>query len=114
MTTTKWIIDPPRDNHLRSELFLDAATHPRIVFSGVLVETGDTHELTGNLTLHGITRPVTLQVEHTGTGVGRYNDTRAGFELSGKFNRKDFGLSFNAVNEAGNLLVGEEIKLQGD
>jgi polyisoprenoid-binding protein YceI len=103
-----------RDNHLRSDLFLDAVTHPRISFSGILTENGDAHELTGNLTLHGVTRAVTLQVEHTGIGAGRFNDIRAGFELSGKFSRKDFGLSFNLLNDAGNLVVGEEIKLQGD
>ncbi|HLZ89014.1 MAG TPA: YceI family protein [Puia sp.] len=108
--------NPERDNHLRSNLFLDAAVHPRIAFSGVLTAGADTgtHTLSGELSMHGVTRTVQLQVEHTGTGEGRFKDIRAGFEISGKVNRKDFGLDFNLLTEVGSLVVGEEIRIQGD
>lgn len=99
-----------RDGHLTSPIFFDAAQFPTISFNGVLAN--DT--LTGDLTILHTTRPVSLQVEHTGTGIGRFNDHRAGFELSGKVNRKDFGLTFHLLNEAGNLIVGDDVKLSGE
>ncbi|SFW85707.1 YceI family protein [Chitinophaga sancti] len=99
-----------RDAHLSSSLFFDAARFPTIHFTGLLAD--DT--LKGELTILNNTRPVSLQVEHTGSGIGRFNDHRAGFELSGKINRKDFGLNFHLLNEAGNLIVGDEVKLSGE
>ena len=101
-----------RDNHLKSDLFLDVAKHPKIVFNGVVEAGGE--RLAGDLTILGNTRPIVLALEYTGTGVGRFNDTRAGFELSGKFNRKDFGLNFNLRTDVGNLVVGEEVRITGD
>jgi polyisoprenoid-binding protein YceI len=101
-----------RDNHLKSELFLDAAKHPKILFRGVVTPGGD--QLTGDLTILGNTRPVVLDIEHTGTGVGRFNDTRAGFEVNGKFNRRDFGLNFNLLTDVGNMVVGEEVRIIAD
>ena len=74
----------------------------------------DDYKLKGNLTILQTTMPVTMNVEYTGSGKGRYNDTRAGFEVSGKINRKDFGLNFHLLNDAGNLVVGDEIRLFGD
>ncbi|RFM35184.1 YceI family protein [Chitinophaga silvisoli] len=99
-----------RDGHLSSPVFFDAAQFPTISFNGVL----NNETLKGELTILNNTRPVSLQVEHTGSGVGRFNDHRAGFEISGKINRKDFGLSFHLLNEAGNLIVGDEVKLSGE
>jgi polyisoprenoid-binding protein YceI len=101
-----------RDNHLKSELFLDVAKHAKIVFNGAVDLGGD--RLNGDLTILGTTRGISLEIEHTGTGVGRFNDTRAGFEVSGKFNRKDFGLNFNLRTDVGNLVVGEEVRISGD
>ena len=101
-----------RDNHLKSDHFLDVAKHPKIVFNGVVEAGGE--RLAGDLTILGNTRPIVLALEYTGTGVGRFNDTRAGFELSGKFNRKDFGLNFNLRTDVGNLVVGEEVRITGD
>jgi polyisoprenoid-binding protein YceI len=86
---------------------------PEIIFAGILHRSGDAYALTGNLTIHGVQQPITLAAEFTGTGKG-FGDTRAGFELSGKLNRKDFGLSFNMLTETGGLLLGEEIKLHFD
>ncbi len=60
------------------------------------------------------TKPVRLSVDFTGIGKGRYNDTRAGFEIGGKINRKDFGLTFNILTETGGLIVGVKVKLHFD
>jgi polyisoprenoid-binding protein YceI len=103
-----------RDKHLRSDIFLSAEKFPKITFSGVLAKEEEDYRLNGDLTLLKTTRRVSLNVEHTGTGTGRFNDTRAGFEISGKINRKDFGLDFNLLTEMGSLVVGEEIKIHGD
>jgi len=96
-----------RDAHLRSELFFDVEQFPTISFKGML--TGD--KLTGDLTIRNVTREVSLEADFTGLGQGRFGDTRAGFELSGKINRKDFGLTWNMLTEAGSLIVGEDVKL---
>ena len=98
-----------RDKDLKSNLFFDSEKFPLIKFKGKLNDD----KLTGDLTILETTKRVTLDVEHTGTGVGRFNDTRAGFEIAGKINRKDFGLNFSLLTEAGNLVVGEEVKIQG-
>ncbi len=66
----------------------------------------------GDLTILGTTKPVSFAVEHTGIGKGRFGDARAGFEVNGKINRKDFGLQFHLLNEAGDLIVGDEVKIQ--
>lgn len=101
-----------RDKHLRSDLFLNAGKFPVITFTGKVAKANEGYELRGDLTIMTTTKAVTLHIEHTGTGTGRFNDVRAGFEVSGKISRKDFGLNFNLLNEAGNLVVGEEIKIQ--
>jgi polyisoprenoid-binding protein YceI len=103
-----------RDNHLRSAEFFDAQQYPHIQFNGSLKITGDNYSLPGQLTLRGITLPVTLEVEFTGAGKGRFGDNRAAFEVNGKINRKDFGLTWNMPTEAGGLILGEEIKLHFD
>jgi len=99
--------NPERDAHLRSDLFFDVQRFPTINFKGTLV--GD--KLTGNLTIRGVTKEISLEADFTGAGQGRFGDTRAGFELSGKINRKDFGLTWNMLTEAGSLIVGEDVKL---
>jgi polyisoprenoid-binding protein YceI len=103
-----------RDKHLQSELFLHAEKSPKIVFTGKVVKDGDDYQLSGNLTIVEITKPIKLNVIHTGTGVGRFSDRRIGFEVLGSINRKDFGINFNLANDLGNLVVGEHIKIQCD
>ena len=103
-----------RDNHLRSPLFLDTQKFAKIIFEGLLQKKNNRHELTGELTVCAVKKNITMEVEYTGTGKGRFGDIRAGFEISGKINRKDFGLNFNLLTETGGLVVGEEIKLHFD
>jgi len=105
-------IDPESiDTHLRSDIFLNAGKHPKIIFNGDLQEEDGDYKLIGNLTILETTKQIILAVEHTGTGKGRFNDIRSGFEITGKLNRKDFGLNFNLLTEVGNMVVGEEVKL---
>jgi polyisoprenoid-binding protein YceI len=103
-----------RDAHLRSDMFLNAEKFPRLAFSGRIRKTGDVYQLEGELTLLETTKAVRLDLEYNGRAEGRFNDLRAGFEVSGKIRRKDFGLTFNLLTEAGSLVVGEEIRLHCD
>jgi len=105
-----------RDNHLKSGDFFDAAQHPKLEFSSTSFKKIDdeNYELHGNLSLHGETKPVTLNAEYGGIGKDPWGNTKAGFTLSGKFNRKDFGLTWNAALEAGGVLVSEEVRIHAD
>ena len=103
-----------RDEHLRGPQFLNVEKFPKILFDGTLQKKNDAYALTGDLTICGITNQVALEADYTGTGTGRFGDTRAGFELTGKLLRKDYGLTFNVLTEAGGLVIGEEIKLHFD
>ena len=102
-----------RDEHLKSAEFFDAAQYPHIKFqSASFTKTGnDEYKLTGNLTIKDVTKPVTLDVEYGGSADDFYGNTKAGFEVSGKINRKDFGLTWDGVTEAGAIVVGEDIKI---
>ena len=103
-----------RDNHLKSPIFFDTARFPKIIFTGFIRKHGSNYTADVDLTMLKKTKNIKLDVEFSGTGPGRFNDTRAGFELKGKIYRKDFGLSFGLLTEAGSLVVGEEIKLHAD
>lgn len=105
-----------RDAHLKSPDFFESDKYPRLNFvSTKFTPKGDdTYELEGNLTIKGITKPVTLSVDYNGTAQDPYGNTKAGFELNGKINRKDFGLTWNALTEAGGMVVSEEVKLLGN
>ncbi len=103
-----------RDDHLKSDVFFDVQQFPTLTFDGSLHRTIDNYALTGLLTLRGVTRQMTLQAAFTGTGKGRWGDTRAGFEVRGRLNRTDFGLTWNMPTEVGGLLIGEDIQLQMD
>jgi len=107
---------PQRDGHLQSPDFFDVARFPHIKFESNKLEkvSGTKYALTGNLTVRDVTKPVTLDVEFAGIAKDPYNNTKAGFEITGKINRTDFGLNFNAPLETGGVLLGEEIKLQID
>ena len=101
-----------RDNHLRSADFFDAENHAQLTFEGKLnKKSDDEYALTGNLTLKGTTQPVTLKAEFGGIGTDPWGNTKAGFSLSGKINRKDFGLSWNAALETGGVMVSEDVRL---
>lgn len=105
-----------RDNHLRSGDFFDAAQFPEITFEGTSfrAKSGDAFELTGQLTMHGVTKEITLDVEFGGIGQDGYGQTKAGFSFKGKLNRADFGLTWNALLEAGGVAVSEEVKIDGE
>lgn len=106
--------DAGRDGHLLSADFFDAEQHPRITFTSTLIERvdGDTYRVTGDLSMHGATRPVVLEAEYAGVHKDPWGGTRTGFTVRGTLDRKDFGLSWNAALETGGVLVGEKIKLE--
>jgi len=102
-----------RDEHLKSPDFFDAAQYPQITFSSTSFKKtdDDEFELVGDLTIKGVTKQVKLNAEFGGSTDDFYGNTKAGFEVTGKINRKDFGLTWDGVTEAGSIVVGEEIKL---
>ena len=102
-----------RDGHLQSDDFFDAPAYPQLTFSstGLTHHAGSDYTLTGDLTLRGITKPISLKVDFGGVGPNAYGQTIAGFELTGKINRKDFGLNWSAVTEAGGIVVSDEVRL---
>ena len=100
-----------RDTHLKSDEFFDAATHPQLKF---VSKSFDGSNLVGDLTIKGVTKEVTLNTDFNGIAVDPYGQTKAGFELQGSVNRKDFGLTWSAVTEAGNVVVSDTIKLIAD
>jgi len=104
-----------RDNHLRSADFFNAAENSQIIFSGKKYEgSGDEGKLYGDLTIGKTTKPVALDVEFGGIVVDPYGQTKAGFTVDGKISRKEFGLTWNAVTEAGNVVVSDEIKIHAE
>lgn len=105
-----------RDGHLKSPDFFDVAKYPTMTFKSTKVKKGHEHtEVTGDLTLHGVTKSVTLKVEGPSKPIkDPFGMTRAGVSASGKLNRKDFGLKWSQTIEAGGMLVGDEISLQID
>ena len=104
-----------RDQHLRSADFLDAENFPDVTFKSTkLVGTKEKFTLTGDLTIRGTTRPVTLDVAYEGTGIDPWGNERMGFTASGKIDRREFGLVWNQALEAGWILVGNDIKIQID
>lgn len=102
-----------RDAHLLSADFFDAEQFPKIIFESTsfIKNNEASFELKGNLTLHGITKPVTLETEFSGLMKDPWGNTKAGLILSGKINRKDWNLNWNSTLETGGVLVGEEVKL---
>lgn len=101
-----------RDAHLKSADFFNTEEETHIAFSGKNYKvSGDEGELSGDLTIRNITKPITLKVEYGGTIVDPYGQTKAGFTLAGKISRKEFGLTWSAVTEAGSVVVSDEVKL---
>jgi len=103
-----------RDNHLKSPDFFDAANHPKLLFISKLFKkkSEEEYELTGDMTIRGITKEISLNVNYNGSVKGLDGNNIAAFEIYGKLNRFDFGLHWNALTEAGGLVVSSDIKLE--
>lgn len=101
-----------RDGHLKSGDFFDSANYPKMTFAGTLKHvSGEDYKLVGDLTIKDITKAIELNVEYGGTMVDGYGQTKAGFEITGSINRKEFGLTWSMVTEAGGVVVGDSVKL---
>ncbi|MCH6201748.1 YceI family protein [Aquiflexum sp. LQ15W] len=96
-----------RDNHLKSADFFDAEKYPKMTFSGIL----EGNSLIGELTIKDITKTVELTADFGGVVQDPYGQTKAGFELEGKISRKEFGLTWNAVTEAGSIVVSDQVRI---
>lgn len=97
-----------RDNHLKSDDFFSAEKFPKLTFTS---KSFDGEKMVGDLTIKGVTKEVILDTEYNGTAVDPYGQTKAGFEFEGTINRKDFGLTWSAVTEAGSVVVSDKVKL---
>jgi polyisoprenoid-binding protein YceI len=108
--------DANRDAHLRSADFFEAEKYPTINFKSTKVEhvSGDEYKVTGDLTMHGITKPVVFDAEYQGKGKDPWGNERAALAAKAKINRKDWGLNWNQGLEAGGVLVSEEVKIEID
>ncbi|MAE84148.1 MAG: hypothetical protein CMB80_15500 [Flammeovirgaceae bacterium] len=102
-----------RDEHLKSPDFFDVAKYPTITFKSTSWKSAgkNKYKLKGDLTMHGVTKEVTLDATYKGTVIDPYGNTKAGFKLSGILDRTDFGLEWNGVLAAGGVLVGNEVDL---
>jgi polyisoprenoid-binding protein YceI len=106
--------DEKRDAHLKSGDFFDSGKYPVLKFQSTTIEKADdssTYHVTGNLTIKDVSKPVTLVVEYGGMQKDPYGSDKAGFSLSGKVNRKDWGLNWNAVLESGGVLVSDDVRI---
>jgi polyisoprenoid-binding protein YceI len=108
--------EPKRDEHLRSADFLDVANYPTMTFKSTAVEKRGPSEyvLLGDLTLHGVTRKVELEVDHLGRGKDPWGGERIAFQAKTTINRTDYGLKFNVALETGGVLVGEKVEISLD
>lgn len=105
-----------RDGHLRGDDFFATEQFPTIQFKSTSIKAlgDDQYKLEGNLTIRGITKPVTLGVELGGIVKDPYGNTKAGFEVTGRINRKEFGLKWDALTEAGGAVVADEVKIHAN
>jgi len=108
--------DTKRDGHLRSPDFFDVEKYPTITFKSHKVTPlgNNEYRVTGNLTIHGVTKEETFHAEYSGQVKDLYGLQRAGFTVTGKINRKDYGLNWNVALETGGVLVGEDVKIEID
>ena len=105
-----------RDEHLRSSDFFDAETYPQLLFESTAIEAIDdeTFEVTGELTMHGVTHPITLKAVLQGADTDPWGGERVGLEITGQLSRSDWGMKFNMALGSGNLLVADTVKLAFD
>ncbi|MGA9212454.1 YceI family protein [Kaistella sp.] len=99
-----------RDTHLKSAEFFNAETNPEIIFESDSLN----NDITGNLTINGVTKPVKLEVDFGGINVDPWGNTKAGFSFEGKIKRSDFGLNWNAALETGGVMVSDDVKIAGE
>jgi len=100
-----------RDQHLQSADFFEADKFPEMTFESTSYENG---KLNGNLSIRGVSKPIALDVDFGGVGKDPWGNTKAGFTISGKINRKDFGLMWNAPLEAGGVLVSDDVRINSE
>ncbi|MCW5921073.1 MAG: YceI family protein [Saprospiraceae bacterium] len=105
-----------RDNHLRGDDFFNSEKFPQMTFKSTSLKKlgADDYQLDGNLTIRDVTKPISLKVEFGGTATDPYGNRKAGFEVTGTLNRKEFGLRWDAVTEAGGAVVSDEVKIQAN
>ena len=105
-----------RNDHLRGEDFFNAEAFPKIIFTATAIRAldGADHEIDGHLTIRDVTKPITFKVEFGGIAKDPYGQVKAGFELEGKIKRSEFGLTWNALTEAGGAVVSDEVKIQAN
>ena len=104
-----------RDGHLKTPDFFDIENHPTLTFTSTdVVRDGSEWAITGNLTINGVTKPVTIDFEETGSAKDPYGNTRLGFEGATTIDRTEWDLNFNAALETGGVLVSEKVKLEFD
>jgi len=107
--------DKARDEHLRTNDFFDIGNHPTMTFTSTRIEgSGSDYELHGDLTIKGVTRPVTFALEVGGVAKDPWGNTKTGFTASTTVNRKDFGLEYNAALETGGVLIGDKVTIELD
>ncbi len=106
--------EPKRDEHLRSADFFDVANNPKLTFKSTSVKPAgkDAYLVGGDLTMRGVTKPVTLNVAFLGEGKDPWGNEKVGFDVAGTLNRKDFNINWNKTLDAGGLLVADEVKVQ--
>ena len=108
--------DEGRDGHLRSGDFFDVEANPEMTFTSTAItpDGDDEFKVTGDLTIRGVTKSVTIELEYTGAAKDPFGNDRIGFEGKAEINRKDWGLEWNAPLDTGGILVGEKVKLELD
>jgi len=102
-----------RDGHLKADDFFNVAKFPKLTFESTSItkKNDEDYTVAGNLTIRDVTKPVTLDVTYNGSMIDPWGQTKVGFEINGKINRKDFGLVWNAVTETGGFLLNDDVKL---
>lgn len=104
-----------RDGHLKSADFFESEKYPEFTFKSTsLTKKGDGYQLNGELELRGVTKPITLSVEEGGIVTDPYGQVKAGFSVTGKISRKEFGLNWNGVTEAGGVVVSDDVRIQAE
>ena len=107
--------DAGRDEHLRTSDFFEIQTHPTMTFKSTsITASGGDYELTGDLTIRGVTKPVTFELEVGGVGSDPWGNTRAGFTATTTISRKDWGLEYNALLEGGGVVIGDKVTIELD
>lgn len=100
-----------RDGHLKSQDFFDAANHPKLTFVGTVKNNGEDYKLVGDICIRGTKKEIELDLDFGGVAGDPYGQTKVGFAIEGKISRKEFGLTWSAVTEAGSVVVSDQVRL---